>query len=512
VTFLPPGIPASLRADTASLLGQRDLFVRLLRIKDKQTGELVPFEANPAQRRLWSLMDDSNRVIVLKARQVGISTAVRAWQFHRAYCAERPLNFAVLSFHDRSARNLRRMDRAWLEGLPRLLQRPLAIDSATDSIFADTRAGFSSFTTGGRGGTRSFEFSGGHLSEFAFYTDPDEVLAQSLSTVGAGPLVIESTVDAPGDAFHRLIEGAPANGWSLFTYWWWEHRPYRDEALPPDWDRTEAERQLADQYGLDDAQLWWRRQQVATLGEAKFRREYPACLDDCFLAREGGYFEQDLLEAISVIDPRQPSDPCELEAPQLGDRYVMGVDVSGGHGGDASALCVLSVATGQAVFAERSNRMSPKLWAHRVIQVASRYNNALALVESNNHGHAVLLELEACGYRHLWTRDGRPWVTTLQSKLELWDGAREALRLAQVLDRATWMELRGLTIPPGKVAPEAPTGAHDDAAMAYALAVRCLRDVPGSWRTQALQSGGRHRVDDLLRSARARRIRGAMPF
>jgi hypothetical protein len=80
------------------------------------------------------------------------------------------------------------------------------------------------------------------------------------------------------------------------------------------------------------------------------------------------------------------------------------------------------------------------------------------------------------------------------------------------MDRVSWMELRSLTIPAGKVAPEAPNGAHDDSAMAMALAYRCLRDIPSSWRTHALQSG-RTRIDDLIAHSRARRIRSAhLPF
>jgi hypothetical protein len=98
----------------------------------------------------------------------------------------------------------------------------MSVDSATDSQFADTGAGFAAFTTGGRGGTRSFVFTGAQLSEFAFYTDPDEVLAQVLATVGDGPIIIETTVNAPGDAFHRLVEGAPENGWEVVFLPWYE--------------------------------------------------------------------------------------------------------------------------------------------------------------------------------------------------------------------------------------------------------------------------------------------------
>ena len=103
-------------------------------------------------------------------------------------------------------------------------------------------------------------------------------------------------------------------------------------------------------------------------------------------------------------------------------------------------------------------------------------------------------------------------MTTLQSKLEAFDTLRESLQVVKVMDRVSWMELRSLTIPPGKVAPEAPRGAYDDSAIAMALAFRCLRDIPSSWRTHAIQSG-RTRIDDLIQSSRARRIRSSgLPF
>tara|TARA_R110000772_G_scaffold118831_9_gene224679 strand:- start:1096 stop:1674 length:579 start_codon:yes stop_codon:yes gene_type:complete len=192
----------------------------------------------------------------------------------------------------------------------------------------------------------------------------------------------------------------------------------------------------------------------------------------------------------------------------------MGADIGGGVGGDYSALCVVSVSTRQVVYTERNNTSTPAAWAHRVIQVASRYNQALVLAESNNHGHAFLLEMNNCMYRNQWLnpKNGKPWVTSLQSKLDAFDTLREALKLVQILDRPTWLELRSLTIMPGKVAPEAPKGSHDDSAMACALAFRCLRDVPSTWRTHALQSS-RTRIDDLIAASRARRIRSSsLPF
>tara|TARA_R110000782_G_scaffold9668_4_gene30933 strand:- start:3875 stop:4324 length:450 start_codon:yes stop_codon:yes gene_type:complete len=149
-----------------------------------------------------------------------------------------------------------------------------------------------------------------------------------------------------------------------------------------------------------------------------------------------------------------------------------------------------------------------------VIRVASRYNNALVLAESNNHGHAFLLEMANCRYRNLWCHPStsKAWTTTLQSKLDAFDTLREALPIIKIMDRATWLELRSLTIPAGKLTPEAPPGGYDDSAIAVALAYRALRDIPASWRTRAIVTKG-VRVTELIDASRSRRIRSkGLPF
>ena len=502
-------VPPHLRSEVAELLHDRLRFCRLLQIKHKDTKRFVPFEPNAAQLRLFEALDRHNRVAIVKPRQVGFSTAVRAWQFHRAYVSKHPETFAVLSFHDRSAKNLRRMDRRWLRKLPLLLQRQLEIDSAEDTVFADTSAGFSSFSTGGRGGTRSFEFTGGHLSEFAFYADPAETLAQADATVGDGPLVVETTANAPGDEFNRLIDGAPENGWHVITYWWWEHGPYQRLDLPEDFTRSAEEEALAERYELTDYQLYWRRMKIHTLGMNKFRREYPACMEDAFLARESTYFNSDDLDKIEVVWFETPKRMFEEPIPT--EDYVMGVDVSAGVGQDYSALVVLSATTYQPVYIERSNTLAPHEWAARVATVGYQYNDALVLCESNNHGHVVLRELQLLKYRRLWRKpNGKPWVTTVRSKLEAFEALREFIRSECLfrLDNTTMQELRGLEV--RKVTPEAPRGLHDDLAMALALAYRCSRNARGRSHQETDRA---NRVDSFIRQRRLERIRGqALPF
>lgn len=510
---IPAHIPEEMQEALAEVLLDRNAFFSMLKIQDKASKELIPFVPNDAQNAFLDLIEIHKRVIVVKARQVGISTAARAYQMWKAYTAKQPHKYAVLSFHERSAKNLRRIDKLWLKRLPQLLHRKMSLDSSTDAEYADTGAGVSSYTTGGRGGTRSFAFSSAHLSEFAYYLDADETLAEVVATVGAtGSIIIESTVNAVDDAYARLVREAPQNGWYIYTYWWWQYPEHRIEA-PDDFVETEEEAQLAELYDLSVDQLQWRREMIATLTEKKFRREYPACMDDAFAAKESLYFSAEALTDIQAVH-FPPDTAAVLEKVNPDDYYVIGADPAGGTGGDYSAMQVVSCATLQPVFSWRSNKAAPHEFAAKLVEVGARYttNNGrpLLLVESQNHGHAVLRELYHLNYKPLWGDDnGKPWVTVHKSKIDAYDGLRELIdggMIAQ-LDAATLLELRSIQIL--KVSPEAPPGLHDDLAMALALAYRAYRDAPASKKRQGREKA----MEAMISSVRARKTRSkALPW
>ncbi len=521
MTFLPGRVPPSMAGEVGALLSDVSGFAQLHRVQDKDSKRPIAFRPSPMQRRIFDAVKAGhNRIVILKARQVYATTGAKMVLHWLAYTTPHEAMHAVVSMRDDSASMLLDDSRRWLHDPPALLRRPVRTQARARIQYDDTGASLQAFTSRSSTGLRAFTPAAAVLSEAAFAPDLEETLAQCDAAVGDGLLIVESTANNPADFFSQLVQASPENGWHLLTMYWHEHPAYTDppDLVPDDFEGTlsDYERELQQEYGLSLGQLHWRRRTERRIGSVhKFRREYPASMDDCFLDREGGYFEDELLGNIHVVEHalHGSSHGREIEPPHMADRYVMGVDIGGGVGGDYSALCVVSVATRQVVYTERNNRITPAQWAHRAIQVGSRYNQALILAESNNHGHAFLLEMRNCGYMQQWRGKGRkPWVTTLQSKLDAYDTLRESLQLIQILDRPTWLELRSLTIPVGKVAPEAPKGAHDDAAMACALAYRCLRDVPPTWRTRAIDST-RTRVDDLIAASRARRIRSSsLPF
>jgi len=520
--FIPGAVPVHLQGQVAQVIARVDGFAQLHRVQDKDSKKPIPWSTAPMQAKIFEAVENgAKRIVIIKARQVYATTACKMVLHHKAYTTPFAAMHAVISMRDDSATALLDDNRRWLDDPPELLRRPIQTRAKARIVYGDTLASVQAFTSRSATGLRSFTPAAAVVSEAAFAPDLEEVIAQLDAAVGDGLLILESTANNPNDFFSQLVKASPENGWTLLTMWWHEHPAYEDghDIIPDDFASTltDYEKGLRDEYGLTLGQLHWRRRTENRIGSSyKFRREYPSCLDDCFLDREGGYFGDEDLGAVHVVEHalHGVNQGREIEAPQHHDRYVMGVDVGGGVGGDYSALCVVSVATRQVVYTERSNTLTPAQWAHRCIQVAVRYNSALMLAESNNHGHAFLLEVNNCAYRQQWLnpKTGKPWVTTLQSKLDAFDTLREALQLIQILDRPTWLELRSLTIPPGKVCPEAPKGGHDDAAMACALAYRCMRDVPSAWRTNAVHSN-RNRVDDLIAASRARRIRSSsLPF
>ena len=82
----------------------------------------------------------NKKVIILKPRQIGISTVLRAYALWRTYQTKDPLKFGVISFHERSAKHLRKMDSTMHNSLPNILRKNLSVDNSTTLEFGDTGA------------------------------------------------------------------------------------------------------------------------------------------------------------------------------------------------------------------------------------------------------------------------------------------------------------------------------------------------------------------------------------
>ena len=146
-----------------------DTFVRLLTVYDKERKRLDFFDPYPAQEKLMHALENYDKIIILKARQLGISTLIRSWFFYQCYYDIEPRSYGVIAHTKDAANNIANMDKTFHNNLPEQMHKKVLKDNVSELLFEDSLASLKSFTASSKGGTRSFQLDGVHLSEFAFY-------------------------------------------------------------------------------------------------------------------------------------------------------------------------------------------------------------------------------------------------------------------------------------------------------------------------------------------------------
>lgn len=313
-----------------------DYCAEALKIVTKQ-GQMRPLVLNFAQQHCQDVVarqlaeTGRVRVIILKARQEGISTWVAARVFRRITMRRHQNALVVADQNKRGATLFGIYDRFRLK-LPADLLPRIRYTNKGQQLWFDTPTG------GGLGsklnvGTakdvntgRSDAIQILHASEFAFWENAEDVwigLAQSIPDVGS-EVYIESTANGVGNLFHSMWKDAETGDSEYIAIFlpWWVHEEYR-LALGPDAEaELRADLSLWEQRALVDGLEWegskhpltieqiaWRRRKIRTDfrgDERGFRQEYPATAREAFLTSGACYFDEDVLAAYEDMSVETP--------------------------------------------------------------------------------------------------------------------------------------------------------------------------------------------------------------
>ena len=324
----------------AQRIQYRDQFTEFaqdcLTIRTK-SGELSAFSLNKPQLYLHDCIEKQLRetgkvrTIILKGRQQGCSTYTEArfyWKtIHR---------FGVRSFilaHDRSSTaSIYEMAKRYHENCPDALRPSTGTSNARELILDKLDSGFKVGTAGtdsvGRGTTLQYF----HGSEVAFWPARSEGeiskgILQAVSDENS-EVILESTANGTGGFFHSEVQKAMRGEGDyqlVFIPWFWSEEYRRPQ--PIDFEATEYEQSIMDEYGLDPEQIAWRRNKVIELttalqdGVKAFKQEYPNNINEAFqTSGEGGMIKPELV---------QKARKAQVSA---GSTLVVGVDPS--RGGD----------------------------------------------------------------------------------------------------------------------------------------------------------------------------------
>jgi hypothetical protein len=266
---------------------------------------------------------------------------------------------------------------------------------------------------------------------------------------------------------------------------WWMDAGYRiegDEAeLLMEAGLDTDEHRLMESFGLDRSQIAFRRQLKNNFGE-RAAEEFAEDPETCFLSSGLAVFDTAKIEARmhalkGSLESRENGRIQVWLPAARGRKYILGVDAAGGgSGGDYACIEVIDRGSGLQC-AELYGHYTPEELAAQAAKLGREYNNALMVVERNNHGHAVLAMLERVEHYEPLYRNNRyaGWVTTVLTRPTMLErfGATLVANADIFQSRRLLEECRTFVRhTDGRIA--AAEGSHDDAimAMAMALAVR----------------------------------------
>lgn len=491
---------------------------RFLKIKTKK-GNIVPFELNEPQLIIWRVLKDMLhrgvpiRIVVLKARQYGISTFMQAFllwiamtrQGQHCLIIGQNLDMAGLLFE--KAELMYELCPDWVkpERDSKTRGKRLAFGGKSRSLlYVDTAEN----RDAGRSGT----FQHVHCTEIPFWPDAKRTmdgLLQSVPRNSGTTVVVESTAHGEGDYFHALWEGAADpddkhwNGFTQIFIPWFEMEEYRDpvfkDQIWPEW--LEEHQKM---YDLDEEQMMFYLNKYNSFDcdMDTLLQEYPPTAEDAFKSSGTPFFNRQSLDHQRKEHVSKPlrtgmyvvrnDKPVWLdgngslyvwEQPIKGKAYTIGVDVATGRAADFSVLQVLK---GMEQVASFQGKIDADQLADLASWVGKVYNDALIIPERNGVGEATLLRLvNVLEYPNVFTnfrldtttgRESRDYGFTMHkgNRMALLDDVNAATRTGTLIirDDRTLKEMERFvfTDETGKKAEAAP-GSHDDMVMALALAV-----------------------------------------
>ena len=339
---------------------------------------LIPFKTYEFQNSSLEDFNDYRFNVILKARQMGISTIIGAYiswlmLFHR------DKNILVMATKYQTASNLVKKVKAIIRHLPEWIQIASITVDNRNSFELSNGSQIKATSTSGDAG-RSEALSLLILDEAAFIDKIDTIWTAAQSTLSTGGQCIAlSTPNGVGNWFHKVWVDAEdgKSDWNFIKLHW---------SLHPDREQK------------------WRDEQDKLLGPSMAAQE---C--DCDFITSG----QTVIDGVILEEYRnkQIEEPVEKRGmdsnlwiwrqPDYTKNYVVAADVARGDGQDFSAFHVVEIESMEQV-AEYKGKIPTKDFGNLCMNTAMEYNNALLVIENSSIGWASIQQVIDREYDNLF--------------------------------------------------------------------------------------------------------------
>jgi len=439
-----------------------DKFCNILADGGGGPGDWVRFALWPEQFRVAKLLQAERLIVMLKARQLGLTWLLLAFALWLMLFYPVATILLFSRRDDEAVDLLKTRLRGIYDRLPQWLKvRGFKVDNDHEWELSTGSRVLAFPTTAGDSYTATLAV----VDEADLVPDLDTLMRAVKPTIDAGGrMVLLSRADKskPESPFKRIYRAAKnkSTAWvPVFLPWF--ARPGRDVT----WYEQQAADVLHRTGSLDDLHEQYPASDIQALA--------PRTLDKRL---SSAWIEQCYVEQVPLLDKAHIGCPAipnliVYVPPTPRRRYVIGADPAEGNPtSDESAASVLDADSREEV-ASLAGIFQPEVFAGHLDAVGMWYNRASLLVERNNHGHAVLLWLkDHSRLTRLSGHDGNVgWLSSTKGKALLYDRCAKAFREKETLlhSFATLQQLQSIE----GSSLRAPESQPDDRAMGYALAI-----------------------------------------
>ena len=428
------------------------------------------------QEKLLSLFHKHDRILVLKSRQLGITTLCAGYALWLMLFKKDQSILCLAPDQDKAKAIITKLRFAFDE-LPSWLKSGCEEVEHNKTVLRLKNGSVAQAVSGASKSARSKTANFLILDEAAFIDNADELWGSAQQTLATGgKAIVLSTPNGAQGWFYDMWTEAEEGGNNFIPVRLpWDIHPERDAK--------------------------WREDQEKELGKKMAAQE----CDCSFISSGDTYIEAEHLEYYA----NNVEDPIEVRGVTSNNKdfwiwkkpYEVGpcmviLDTSKGGDGDSSGLQVIEIASGDQV-AEYKGPLEPKDLAKLGIQISIEYNNALLIIENTGLGEATTSHAKEYGYNNIYYSP-KGDSTDVQKYMDKWaqndpDKMQAGFPTStktrpliihafrqyviehsiKIRSRRTVAEMRSFIWKNGK--PQAKSSFHDDLLMPYAIGLY-LRD------------------------------------
>jgi hypothetical protein len=346
------------------------------------TRGLLPFKTYPFQDDCVDQFRKNRFNIVVKSRQLGLSTITAAYAVWMALY-QKEKNILVIATKLQVAQGFIRKVKTILNNMPPWLILPQITVNNKQQLEFSNGSSIKAIPTSDDAG-RSESLTLLIIDEAAFVRNFDEIwtgIGPTLTT--GGQAILLSTPNGVGGQFYKLYADAESgvNEFNPIKLPWTVH-PEHDQAWFDKESKNYSERQIAQEFMCDFA-----------------------ASGDTFLT------DSDISWVNGMIRPPVMRGGPDMNVwvwkiPLSEHRYILTGDVARGDSTDYSTFHIIDCMTGEVV-AEYRGKMPPDRFAELISEWGIKYNKALVCPENNSYGYACLLRLKDLAYPKIYTQGSK---------------------------------------------------------------------------------------------------------